>query len=489
MRLPRPHSLLWTFWGAFFAVIVLGLVAQIVLFTAVLRPAVARWRMHTSESVARVVAASLGEALRAADGGARSPEAIGGAAQAVLDRYARLEPGQFFVYRDTASGIVAHAPRNIPPRVLRALGAWAEAEDPSRQRRGPGWIRDLAARVPVVSDGARLGDLLVAQRRMDRGLVPSGTPRPWVLFLPAGAALALAAGFLLFKGLSARLARLESSVRRVADGDLAVRIDDRSGDEVARLGAAFNGMAERLARSREELLEADAQRRRFLADVTHDLVTPLTTIRGYAETLLDPSVAKTDEEAERYLRFIEQEAQRMDALLGDLLDLARAEAGHAALQLEAHDVCDVVRGEVARKATLFADAGVDLRGPEPDEPPILARIDRRRIEQAIANLLQNALRHTPRGGRVEVRALGTDGGAIEVRVDDTGPGFSEEDLSRVFDRFYRGDPSRAEPGTGLGLAIVRAIARAHGGDARAENRPEGGARVRVTLAPGPVGEA
>jgi signal transduction histidine kinase len=483
---PRPHSLLWTFWGAFLAVLAVGLLVQIVLFTTVLRPVVTNWRLSTRETAARSAAAKVAEDLRLGASGAPSTEegagiGSGGAApQAALERFARLEPGLLFVYRDETGRVVASAPREIPPRILRALGS--PPPSTGRVGRGPARLRRTAAIVPVTVEGVRRGEVLVFPRVPDSGLVPAGTPRPWILLLPAAAVLAGVAGFLLFRNLSQRLARLEESVRLVAEGDLATRIADGSGDEISRLGIAFNRMAEHLQRSRAELLDADAQRRRFLADVTHDLVTPLTSIRGYAETLLDPAVPKSEAEIARFLRFIEEEARRMDALLGDLLDLARAERGALTLQIEEQDLVPIVREEAARKGPAFAEAGMILRRPEPGEASIPACFDRRRVEQAVSNLLSNAARHASRGGTVEIKVLRLpDDDRIEVRVEDGGPGFRDEDLPRVFDRFFRGDPARTAAGTGLGLAIVRAIAQAHGGDAYAENRPEGGARVGMIL--------
>jgi signal transduction histidine kinase len=313
-----------------------------------------------------------------------------------------------------------------------------------------------------------------------------GAPRPWLLFLPLAAILAGVAGFLLFRSLSRRLEHLEDRVRRVASGDLEVRVMQGGRDEIGRLGAAFNSMAARLQQSRERLLEVDQQRRRFLADVTHDLATPLTTIRGYAETLLDPKVPKSPQEVERYLRFIQEEALRMDALVTDLLDLARVESGTLPLQQEPTDLIALAHDVAERMRPSFAEDGSTIAVPEAGERSIVATVDRRRIDQLLANLLGNALRHLPEGGQAMVRFESEGDRKILLIVEDNGPGFGKEDLPHLFERFYRGDPSRRTGGTGLGLAIVRGIARAHGGEARAENSPEGGARIVVSLPREPV---
>ncbi len=470
MSLRLRGSLLWTFTGAFLAVLVGGIVIQAVLITTVLQPTVRYWRTTTRQSIARAAAASVADALNAGN------RDIAG----VLKSAARGDPALLLVYRDAAGGILSSRNLDDLPPGTRMLLRGSE--------RGRG--RRVIGSAPVLANGAHMGDVLVLPPRPDRTLSPEGMPRPWVLFLPTAALLAGIAGFLLFRGMARRLSHLEDRVRRVAEGDLAARVADAGADELGRLGAAFNGMAGRLQESRAKVIEADHQRRRFLADVTHDLATPLTTIRGYAETLLDPTVPKSREETERYLRFIQEEAVRMDGLVADLLDLARVEAGGVPLAREPVDLVNLARMVVGRMRPAFAEAGLDLAGPSPEAgadggfppPPqgILALADRGRIEQLLANLLGNALRYVQAGGKVRVRVEST---AEEptVIVEDDGPGFAREDLPRVFERFYRGNPARPAGGTGLGLAIVRGIARAHGGEATAENRPEGGARIIVRL--------
>jgi signal transduction histidine kinase len=225
------------------------------------------------------------------------------------------------------------------------------------------------------------------------------------------------------------------------------------------------------------LVDVDQQRRRFLADVTHDLATPLTTIRGYAETLLDPRVPKSVAEREQYLRFIMEEAARMDGLVAELLDLARVESGGLPLEKERVDLTAIAREGAARMRRVFEEAGLRLTAPEGES--VIAVADAARIEQVVVNLLQNALQHAR--AEVRIHAEPAPAGGARLVVEDDGPGFAAEDLPFVFERFYRADPSRPAGGTGLGLAIVRGIARAHGGDATAENRAEGGARVTVTL--------
>jgi two-component system phosphate regulon sensor histidine kinase PhoR len=248
-------------------------------------------------------------------------------------------------------------------------------------------------------------------------------------------------------------------------------------------------MTERLAESRQRLDEAEQQRRRFLADVTHELSTPLTSIRGYAETLLDPHVPVTAEERAAYLGHVLEESRRMDALLHDLLDLARLEAGVGETVRERIDLVALVRHATQRHAPRFAQAGLALHWKPESVASAGVDADGRRLEQVVDNLLANALRYVPRTGSVWVGVDVCDGaaegptGPPEVRlvVEDDGPGFPPGSLDSVFDRFYRADPSRPSGGTGLGLAIVKEIVLRHGGTVRASGRDEGGARIEVRL--------
>lgn len=456
----RRGSLLWTFSAAFLLVLVLGVLLQGVLVAAILGPASRSWRLASRQSAAREVAAVVADSLE------RGPSDVA----EILRRAAAKEPNLVFVFRDRDGPPVASREGPLLEggmrRLLQARGA---------RRGGP------LPHAPVVVRGEVRGDIVALPARPDRALWPPGTPRPGLLFLPVAAVLAGAAGFVLFRRLRRRLEWLEDRVRRVAAGDLDARVEEPGADEIGRLGESFNVMAERLKESRETEVAADQQRRRFLADVTHDLATPLTSIRGYAETLLDPGVLKSPEEREEYIRFIHEEAVRMDRLVVDLLDLARVESGNVRLDLTRLDLAALARQEAARLQRAFEDAG--LRLEVADAEPVFVAADARRTEQVVSNLLRNALAHVPRGGTVGLRVERAPGAAARLIVEDTGPGFDEADLPFLFDRFYRGAPARTAGGTGLGLAIVRGIARAHGGEAAAENRPGGGARVVVTLPP------
>jgi signal transduction histidine kinase len=318
-----------------------------------------------------------------------------------------------------------------------------------------------------------------------RGLWPLPAHSSLLLFAPVAILFAGSAGLIIFRLLLRRLRRLENLASRVAAGDLTARVDDLGDDEIGRLGSRLNRMTEALAQARERLETVDSQRRRLLADISHELATPLTSIRGYTETLLDPDVPTDGDERETFLRYVLAEAERMDLLIQDLFELTRLEAGTGALQREVLDWGLLCRHTLQRYEDRFRKAGLTLRWRgESIEVPVLA--DGRRLEQVLENLLTNALRYVPAPGTVEVSlipARGHDGPCLEVA--DDGPGIPPAELPRIFDRFYRSQEVRGSRGTGLGLAIVQEVVSRHGGSVQALPREPRGVRFLIRLPAGP----
>lgn len=234
--------------------------------------------------------------------------------------------------------------------------------------------------------------------------------------------------------------------------------------------------------ARLQEVETDKQRRRLFADITHELATPLTSIRGYTETLLNANPSLDAAEQEKALQNVFEDAKRMDRLLQDLLELTRLEAGSIELSLERLNWTSLCHNTMTRLQPRFAAAGLDVHWDGPREEAWI-EADGRRMEQVVENLLTNALRYVPAGGSVHLSMQAPESNAAVWRlcVADDGPGFPEEDLPRVFQRFYRGRATSNTPGTGLGLAIVQEIVTRHGGQVRAQNRPEGGASLEVDL--------
>jgi two-component system sensor histidine kinase BaeS len=270
--------------------------------------------------------------------------------------------------------------------------------------------------------------------------------------------------------------RLTSATAQMTDGDLDTRVDVTGRDEVAELARSFNAMAGALS-------EADGQRRRMVHDIAHELRTPLANIRGYLEAGHDGVLPRDDAWTESLI----EETALLQHVIDDLQVLAEADAGRLVVTPTAEDLA--ATAEVAVRA-LRAQA--DARGVRVEVTgTAYARHDPLRMRQVVANLVANAVRYAPESSVVSV-TLGNsdrDGTTARLVVRDHGPGIDEEHLERVFERFYRADPSRSREtgGSGLGLAIVRQIVEAHGGAVTVGNAPGGGAVFTVMLPPGPTG--
>jgi two-component system sensor histidine kinase BaeS len=262
------------------------------------------------------------------------------------------------------------------------------------------------------------------------------------------------------------LASIAAAAERLADGETGVRVAIAGPGPVRRLGASFNAMAERLDRARSD-------RQALLADVTHELRTPLQVIGGSVEAMID-GVHPLDD---AHLAPILAEIAVMNRLLDDLRTVSLAESGALPLHREEVDLRRVEADVVAGHAAAATDGGVELvavRGA-----PIALDADPVRLREVLANLVVNAIRHTPAGGSVRLDAR-VDGAWVELTVADTGEGIAPAELDRVFDRFHR----RADTGgSGLGLTIVRDLVAAHGGTVRAESEgiPGRGTTIRVRL--------
>jgi signal transduction histidine kinase len=297
-------------------------------------------------------------------------------------------------------------------------------------------------------------------------------------------------GYVLARRLVGRLEGLGRAAEALAAGDLSRRVDVKGdSDEVAQLARRFNHMADQLADTVAELAAAKQRaeaalraKRELVANVSHELRTPLASIRGHTESLQLRGPDLDAETRRTYLEIIYRESEQLSRLIDDLFALSTAEAGALPLVLRpvalgevadevVSSIRSVARGE--RRVTLVTEV-------EPDMPPALA--DRQRIAQVVANLVRNAVRHTPQGGLVAVRACRRDEQAVVI-VEDTGIGIPADELPHVFERFYRVDPSRdrASGGAGLGLAIVRELVEAMGGEVSAESVVGQGSRFSFSL--------
>jgi signal transduction histidine kinase len=328
--------------------------------------------------------------------------------------------------------------------------------------------------VPIEVDGQEVGYLLPGTtvsllrepeitflRRLRQTVVPVG--------LAAGG-VAILLGLILTWQLTDPLRKLQTAAQGIASGDLSQRVDIKSKDEIGRLGQAFNEMAENLAR-------AEDLRRNMTADIAHELRSPLAVMQGNLEAILDGVY----EPSEDNVASIHQQAILLSRLVDDLQELALADAGQLRIERESVDLAEVIQRTATESRARAQSEGISIGVDVPADLPLLSA-DPQRISQVLGNLLDNAIRHSPEGGSVTIRAR-TEGDAVQVDVVDQGPGLSPEELSLVFERFYRGDKARtrATGGAGLGLAIVKQLIEAHGGRVWAESTQGQGAIFSFTL--------
>jgi signal transduction histidine kinase len=305
--------------------------------------------------------------------------------------------------------------------------------------------------------------------------------------LMGGIALVLISGggvlaaLLIFGPAHRRLRGLEDAARNLGRGEHSARAPEAGGDEISAVALTFNRMASDLDRRASELAASDRARRQLLADVSHELTTPLTAIRGYVETLAMSDLALDDTAKKRYLGIVSDETMKLERIVGDLLDLAKLDAGGLTLRVQDVPVADLFARVVSRHERLCQERQVTLTtaiGAGADT----VRADPDRLEQALQNLAANALRHSTPGGRIDLVAA-ADKGAILIDVRDTGTGIAPEHLPFIFDRFYKTEASRSNEaaGSGLGLSIVKAIVEQHGGTVTATSAPGVETVFRVRL--------
>ena len=317
---------------------------------------------------------------------------------------------------------------------------------------------------PVLLAGRQIGTLIVTPNYQ----VEQGTPasdfldsvnRSILTSVVIAGVIALILGAILFLQITAPMRQLQKAAGSIAAGDLSQRVTVRSKDEIGQLGQTFNLMAESLAR-------AEQQRRHMVADVAHELRTPLAVIQANAEGMLD-GVLPLDPEQ---VNAIYQETLLLNRLVGDLRLLSLAEAGELPLERHPTPPGALVEQVVEHMKSQAAQRGIRLEAKLqtnlPERP-----LDSDRITQVLTNLIGNALRYTPSDGTILVEAFAQQDNHVKITVTDSGPGIQPEDLPYIFDRFYRADKSRTRTsgGSGLGLAIVKQLVEAHGGQITVES--------------------
>jgi signal transduction histidine kinase len=334
------------------------------------------------------------------------------------------------------------------------------------------------ASAPIVRDGSVVQIVIAFQSALEPGLIGRAAATVtflldfWRQFLIAGAVgagISLLIARWLARGMTQPLRDMAAAALRLERGDYATRVHVSSLDEVGQLAAAFNRMS-------AELEDLERSRRDLVANVSHELKTPITAIRAHLENLADG----VEEADPRTFQVMLAQTERLTRLVDQLLDLSRLESGEVPFQREVVAVAPLVARVISEITIGRAISDVRLEANVRDE--VAAEADPERIHQVLFNLVDNAVRFTPPGGEIRITARQQDG-RVQVRVADTGVGIAAEHLPRVFERFYRVDASRSrdDGGTGIGLAIARSIVEGHGGRIVAESDPGHGSTFTFDL--------
>ncbi len=461
-------SLRWQLFSAFVALSLATLAAGGFVGARLLDRAVAHAATLHMHFESLRVAAVLERSWREVDPSPRPSAPLLALARGLLGAVARSSGSTVLLVAPGGQVLLSTARfGRIAPDNLRQLTAWATHGELGRA--GPVVLAGgtvVAAAAPVRVHGRLRAVVVVGQslrtQEAARALVSA-------MLLRAGAVavlFSLALAVVVAERIAGRARAVAAAAGRLSHGHLRERVPLRGSDELTAMARAFNEMAERLeaaVRGRQELVAA----------VSHELRTPLTSVQGYVQALRDGAVAPG--EVPRVYRVVDAELARLRRLIEDLFELSRWDAGRLRPVLQEVDASELLLSAVERGRIL---AGAD--GPrvvaEPGPAPGRLWVDPDRVFQVLSNFVQNAVRFTPAGGTITLRARGEADG-VRFEVEDTGTGIPAEELPHVFERFHTGEPSRARPtaGTGLGLAIAAEIVRAHGGRIGVESPPGGGA--------------
>jgi signal transduction histidine kinase len=292
--------------------------------------------------------------------------------------------------------------------------------------------------------------------------------------------LALVLGFLLSWSVIGPIQRIDTRLAAIASGDFSGLVDVTNRDELGALAANVNHMNDELQRLYRELEAASRHKSEFLANMSHELRTPLNAIIGFSQVMRDGMFGEINEKQQEYLDDILSSANHLLALINDILDLSKVEAGQVELQLAPFSLTDALEGGVVMVRERAIEAGVRVElAPSPDVGVVTG--DERRIRQVIVNLLSNAVKFTPDGGEVGVGAT-QENGEVRVSVTDTGPGIAAEDQDRIFEEFQQTEAGLAQrEGTGLGLALSKRLIELHGGRIWVDSEPGKGSTFVFTL--------
>ncbi|MGW3495316.1 sensor histidine kinase [Streptomyces sp. NPDC001020] len=381
----------------------------------------------------------------------------------------------------SASSVPGDAFEEVTPAVREAVGSRRATVFQRVRRDGRS---SLVVGMPVTFDslgGSQLPSgvqvFLVVPQTAEQAYVDALLPAVERAMVPA-LVLAVVLALLAARGVLLPVRALRHATRSIAEGRLDTRLVVNGVDELADLSHTFNETAAALETSVAELREMEARARRFAADVSHELRTPLAAMSVVTD-VLDEGAARLDPDTATAVRLISEETVKLARLVNDLMEVSRFDAGAAVLHLDEIDLAESIRRTLASRG--WSDC-VETELPAPDE--LRGRLDPRRLDVVVANLVGNALRHGARPVRVSLharRSAGTESLAV-IEVQDSGPGIPDDVLPHVFERFYKSDTARTRSeGSGLGLSITAENVRLHGGTLRAASHPAGGALFTVEL--------
>ena len=393
----------------------------------------------------------------------------------VADRVSR-EYNAYIVIMDSDRGMIRYdsVGANEDPasvelmtneKIYRALDRIVAGES-IRMRTENGEATMFTVGVPVQIGKSVTGAVFIQTRAQQ---IESGLSEilGWIALLAA--IMTVLSGVIVFLFVRRRLKplkRLETAAAAIAEGDFSVQVDEKKGDpELRELSGAFNTMTKKLQ-------GLETSRREFVANVSHELRSPITSIKGFAEGMADGVIPEGEQP--KYLRLVADESKRLSGLIDDLLALSRLEREDAKPDLSTFDINEMLRRAVIRRMNDLDGKKIDISCEfEEDQCPV--RADSDRIEQVVINLLDNAIKFTPEGGKITLES-GVRNGIVEITVRDSGCGIAPEDRDKIFDRFFTADRAHtAGKGTGLGLSICKRIMDMHGQSIRLLDTEEGAA--------------
>ncbi|TVR16386.1 MAG: sensor histidine kinase [Balneolaceae bacterium] len=293
--------------------------------------------------------------------------------------------------------------------------------------------------------------------------------------------ISLLTGLFIFSNLSKRLKKIKKTVTGFERGQLNDRIEVQGNDELSDLSVCFNRMADTLVENMKEIQKTDRLRRDLVANVSHDLRSPIASIQGYLETIQMKGESITKEELNSYFGTVLSNTKKLNRLIDDLFELSKLDAEEVTPNLENISMAELIQDLVQQFKPIAEKKGVLLEAEFPKNPNTLIEADISLMNRALTNLIDNAIQHTPEGGKVTISSV-KSGQDFVLEMSDTGIGIPEKDLPHVFDRFYRADKSRSEKqGAGLGLAIAQKIFRLHGAEVMVSSVENEGTTFTVAI--------